>query len=74
MIKTTAPYEIPGYKTLELVVKFEPIFSSDHYDLTSIPENSNSVLAEERIHSRAWEQPPSCVPVQNMDENEEKKE
>jgi hypothetical protein len=35
-------------------------------------------MAEERIHSRAWEQPSSCVPVQNMDvdmdeDKEEKK-
>jgi hypothetical protein len=37
MIKTTAPYQLPGYKTLELVVISEPISSSDNYDPTSIP-------------------------------------
>jgi hypothetical protein len=51
MIKTTAPYQLSGYKTLELVVISEPIFSSDNYDPTSIPEISNPVMAEERTHS-----------------------
>jgi hypothetical protein len=53
MIKTTAPYQLPQYKTLELVVESEPIFRSDNYDPTSILESSNPVMAEERIHSRA---------------------
>jgi hypothetical protein len=67
MIKTIAPYQLPGYKTLELIVISEPISSSDNYDLTSIPGSSNSVMAEERTHSRAREQRPSRIPVQNMD-------
>jgi hypothetical protein len=67
MIKTTAPYQLPGYKTLEPVVISEPLSSSDNYDLTSIPGNSNPVMAEERTHSRAREQRPSRIPVQNMD-------
>jgi hypothetical protein len=48
MIKTTALYQLPGYKTLKLVVESEPIFSSDYYDPTSIPGSNNSVMAEER--------------------------
>jgi hypothetical protein len=67
IIKTTAPYQLPRYKTLELVVESEPIFGIDNYDPTSIPESSNSVMAEERSHSRTREQRSSCVPVQNMD-------
>jgi hypothetical protein len=67
MIKTTAPYQLPRYKTLELVVEYEPISSSDNYDPTSIPESSNLVMAEERTHYRAREQRPSRVSVQNMD-------
>jgi hypothetical protein len=51
MIKTTAPYQLPGYKTLELVVISEPIFSSDNYDPTSIHGSSNPVMVEERTHS-----------------------
>jgi hypothetical protein len=51
MIKTTAPYHLLRYKTLELVVEFEPISSSDNYDPTSIPESSNPVMAEDRTHS-----------------------
>jgi hypothetical protein len=51
MIKITAPYQLPGYKTLELVVISEPISKSDNYDPTSISGNSNSVMAEERTHS-----------------------
>jgi hypothetical protein len=51
MIKITTLYQIPGYKTLELIVESEPISSSDYYDLTSIPENSNPDMAEERTHS-----------------------
>jgi hypothetical protein len=53
MIKTTTPYQLPGYKTLEIVVISEPIFSSDNYDPTNIPGSSNPVMAEERTHSRA---------------------
>jgi hypothetical protein len=67
MIKTTAPYHLPGYKTLELVVISEPIFSSDNYDPTSIPGSSNPVMARERTHSRAREQRPSRILVQNVD-------
>jgi hypothetical protein len=67
MIKTTAPYKLPGYKTLELVVESEQIFSSNNYDPTSIPGSSNPVMTEEKIHSRAPEQRPSRVSVQNMD-------
>jgi hypothetical protein len=67
MIKTTAPYQLPGYKTLELVVISEPISSSDNYDLTSIPGSSNLVMAEERTHSRVREQRLSHIPLQNVD-------
>jgi hypothetical protein len=67
MIKTIALYHLPGYKTLELVVESELISSSDNYDPTSIPGSSNPVMTEERTHSRAREQRPSCVSVQNMD-------
>jgi hypothetical protein len=76
MIKTTTPYHLPGYKTLELVVESEPISSSDNYDLTSIPGSSNPVMTEERTHSRAREQRPSRVSVQNVDvdENDEEEE
>jgi hypothetical protein len=76
MIKITAPYKIPGYKTLELVVESELIFSSDYYDPTSIPESSNPVMTEKRTYSRAWEQPPSRISIQNMnvDENEDEEE
>jgi hypothetical protein len=67
MIKTTTLYQLPGYKTLEIVVISEPISSSDNYDPTSIPGSSNPVMAEERTHSRAREQQPSRIPVQNVD-------
>jgi hypothetical protein len=67
MIKKTTSYQLPQYKTLELVVESEPISGSDNYDPTSIPRSSNPVMAEERIHSRAWEQRSSRAPVQNMD-------
>jgi hypothetical protein len=67
MIKTTAPYHLSGYKTLELVVESESISSSDNYDSTSIPGSSNPVMAEERTHSRAREQRPSRILVQNVD-------
>jgi hypothetical protein len=65
MIKTTVSYHLPGYKTLELVVESEPISSSDNYDPTSILGCSNPVMAKERTHSRAREQRPSRVSVQN---------
>jgi hypothetical protein len=78
MIKTTAPYQLPGYKTLELVVIAEPISSSDNYDPTSISGSSNPVMAEERTHSRAREQRPSRILVQNVyvdvDEDDEEEE
>jgi hypothetical protein len=67
MIKTTTLYQLPGYKTLELVIKTESIFSSDNYDLINIPESSNLVITDERVHSWAWEQWSSRVPVQNTD-------
>jgi hypothetical protein len=67
IIKTTAPYQLPRYKTLELVVESEPISNSYYYDPTSISESSNPVMAEERTYSRAREQPPSRVLVQNID-------
>jgi hypothetical protein len=67
MIKITTPYHLPRYKTLKLVVESELISSSDNYDPTSIPESSNPVMAEERIHSRAREQRPSRISVQNVD-------
>jgi hypothetical protein len=51
MIKTIAPYQLLQYKILELVVESEPISGSDNYDPTSIPESSNTVMAEERTHS-----------------------
>jgi hypothetical protein len=63
MIKTTAPYQLPQYKTLELVVESEPISGSDNYDPTSISENSNPVTAEERTHYRDREQRSSRAPV-----------
>jgi hypothetical protein len=63
MIKTTTLYQLPWYKILELVVKYEAISSSDNYDTTSISESNNSVMAEERTHSRAREQRPSRVPI-----------
>jgi hypothetical protein len=56
MIKTTAPYQLPQYKTLKLVVESEPISGSDNYDPTNIPVSSNSVMTEKRTHSRAREQ------------------
>jgi hypothetical protein len=51
MIQTTALYQLPGYKTLELVVESELISSSHNYDPTSILGDSNPVMAEERTHS-----------------------
>jgi hypothetical protein len=74
MIKTTAPYQLPQYKTLELVVESEPISGSDNYDPTSIPENRNPVMAKERTHSRAQEQRSSRAPVQNVDVDEDNEE
>jgi hypothetical protein len=56
MIKTTTLYQLSGHKILELVLKSEPISGSDNYDPTSIPESSNPVMDEEKIHSRAREQ------------------
>jgi hypothetical protein len=67
MIKTTTPYQLPRYKTLELVVISKPISSSDNYDLTSIPGSSNPVMAEEITHSRVREQRLSHIPLQNVD-------
>jgi hypothetical protein len=78
MIKTTALYQLLGYKTLELVVISEPISSSENYDPTSISGSSNPVMVQERTHSRAREQQPSRIPVQNMnvdvDEDDEEEE
>jgi hypothetical protein len=67
MIKIIAPYQLPQYKILELVVESEPIFGSDNYDPISIPRSINPVMAEEKIHSRAREQRSSRTPIQNMD-------
>jgi hypothetical protein len=67
IIKTTALYQFPGYKTLELVVISEPISSFYNYNSTSIPGSSNLVMAEEKTHSRAREQRPSRIPIQNVD-------
>jgi hypothetical protein len=55
MINITTSYQLPGYKTLELVVESESIFSSDYYDPTGISESNNSVMAEEKTHSRIRE-------------------
>jgi hypothetical protein len=41
MIKIKALYHLPGYKTLELVVISEPIFSSDNYDPTNNGRGNN---------------------------------
>jgi hypothetical protein len=46
IIKTTTPYQIPGYKILELVVEFEPISNYDQYDTANIRGSSNSALTE----------------------------
>jgi hypothetical protein len=51
MIKTIAPYQLPEYKTLKIVVESEPISNYDNYDPTSISESSNSVMTEESTHS-----------------------
>jgi hypothetical protein len=74
MIKTTTPYQLPQYKTLELVVESEPIFGSDNYDPTSIPGSSNPVIDEERTQSQAREQRSSRAPVQNVDVDEDDEE
>jgi hypothetical protein len=55
MSKTTVPYQLPGYKTLELIVESELISGSNNYDPTSIPGSSNPIMAEEITHSRARE-------------------
>jgi hypothetical protein len=49
MIKITAPYQIPWYKTLELVVEFEPIFSSDYYADINMDEIEDVVDVEEIV-------------------------
>jgi hypothetical protein len=76
VIKTTAPYQLPGYKILELVVISEPISGFDNYDPTNIPRSSNSIMDEEKTHSRAREQRPSRIPVQdvNVFEDDEEEE
>jgi hypothetical protein len=63
MVKITGLYQIPGYKTHELVVESELISNSYHYDPcpTSILKSNNPILAEQRTY----------VPVHNMDEDEE---
>jgi hypothetical protein len=78
MIKTTAPYQLPQYKILELVVESEPISGSDNYNPTNISKSSNPVMAEERTHSRVREQRSFRAPVQNVvvdvdDDDEEEK-
>jgi hypothetical protein len=74
MIKTTAPYQLPGYKILKLVVESEPISNIDNYDPTSISGSSNSIIAEERTHSWTRKQRPSRVLIQNMDVDDEEEE
>jgi hypothetical protein len=49
MIKITAPYQIPWYKTLELIVEFEPIFSSDYYAYINMDEIEDVVDVEEIV-------------------------
>jgi hypothetical protein len=49
MIKITASYQLPGYKTPKLVVESEPIFSSDYYDPTDISENNNSIMLRKEL-------------------------
>jgi hypothetical protein len=51
IITTTAPYQLPQYKILELVVESEPISGSDNYDPISIPRSNNPVMAEEKTYS-----------------------
>jgi hypothetical protein len=63
----SAPYQLPHYKILVLVVESESISASNNYDPTSITGCSNPVMAEERTHSRAREQLSSRAPVQNVD-------
>jgi hypothetical protein len=63
MIKIITLYQLLGYKTPELIVESESIFSYDYYDLTSILQSSNLVIVEERTHSRALEKQSSCVPI-----------
>jgi hypothetical protein len=67
---------MPWYKTPELIVESQPRSSSEYYNPypISILESSNSILAEKITHSRAREHPPTCVPVQIMNEDEEEKE
>jgi hypothetical protein len=74
IIKTTASYQLPQYKTLELVVESESIFGSDNYNPTSIPGSSNPVMVEERTHYRAREQRSSRAPLQNVDVDEDNEE
>jgi hypothetical protein len=74
MIKTTTPYQLPKYKTLELVVESKLIFGFDDYYPTNIPESSNLIMAEEKIHSQAREQQSSRAPVQNVDVDEDNEE
>jgi hypothetical protein len=74
MIKTIAPYQLPMYKTLELVVESEPISGSDNYDPTGIPGSSNPVMAEKRTHSWDREQRSSRAPVQNVNVDKDDEE
>jgi hypothetical protein len=50
MIKISAPYQMLGFKILELLVESQSIFSSDRYNLymISIFGSSNSVSTEEK--------------------------
>jgi hypothetical protein len=55
MIKAIAPYQLLGYKTLEIVVDSKSstsFYFNDPYPI-NILENSNPVPTEEIIHSRA---------------------
>jgi hypothetical protein len=73
MIKITALYQISGYKIPELKVESELISNSYYYDPINISRSSNSVMVEERTHSRAREQPPSRVRIKNMDVDADEK-
>jgi hypothetical protein len=57
IIKAIAPYQLSGYKVLELVVNSKLISSSYRYDLCpiSILRSSNPVLTEEITYFRAKE-------------------
>jgi hypothetical protein len=59
---------------MELVVESQPIFSYDRYDMCviSIFESSNPALIEKRTHLWARKHPPTHLPIQNENDEEEK--